>query len=71
MRHSTTNTQDKQMSSELKEMASFEFSSGESKFTIDASNMLDFIETQYEPEDVFGEDELSEWALANGFIKEE
>lgn len=71
MQHGTSGSQDKSMSSELKEMVSFEFSNGESKFSIDASDMLDFVEMQYEPEDVFSEDELGEWALANGFVKEE
>lgn len=32
---------------------------------------LDWITNNMEPEDVFDDDRLSDWALANNFVKEE
>ncbi len=32
---------------------------------------IDFIQTTMEPEDVFSDFKLSEWAIDNGFVKKE
>lgn len=35
------------------------------------SECIDFIRDNLEPEEVFSDDELADWALSNGFVREE
>jgi len=36
----------------------------------DSEEIKQFVRDTYDPEDVFDEDELENWAINNGFIKE-
>jgi len=38
---------------------------------VDLDDVKDNIKTYYDPQDIFGDDELSKWAENNGFVKEE
>lgn len=47
-----------------------EFSSRDiSTVDIEESALIDYIKTNYSPDDIFPDDELEDWAERNGYVK--
>lgn len=40
-------------------------------FDVDESEIKDYIQRNYDPDEIFDDAELSKWAKANGFVEEE
>ena len=38
--------------------------------SIDFGDVLEYVQKNFEPDDIFDDDELDAWALANGYTKE-
>ncbi len=41
------------------------------KATVDKDELINVVQANFSPEEVYGESELEQWATDNGFIKED